>query len=568
MNLKLVRILSILLFSLTAFTNVAAQFTTQTGTFGYALNSAPQVFALSPDKKLAVVLKNDPVASHPAFLTSFDPLAGTEFDHKVFGFGPLEVKLAQTSAGLRVVVLTSEGGPRKIYLFDLSPTGQLTQLASTQLTTSNADAGSNMVLSGNADVGFVLVASGEFLTFSLLDAAILNRFPSTIGGTLALSEANGKRVVALHSGQSIRLLNVNNPSQPVVLGNVSLPANGEFSGTDGAPPVFSGDGKFLFATTQFADFGVVDVDALQIISTIGGAFRFTRVVMFEDSQRRLLALQSSQSGTGGLSAILLIDATDPAHLVTLNQFSPAEPVIYKSGERFSKDASRLFVQTATKLTAYNLPSFTKAWEKTAPQASREHQIEVYGDDEVIASWEAFGGLGFVAMFGAFPRDLPDVSVNDVTVNEGDSGLVNADFNVTLSAPTTHKVTVSYVTADGTASGGKDYVATMDSVVFQPGETSKTASIGIIGDTIDEFSETLKLNLTNVDVGTIVRSQGTATIVNNDPPPTISVMDNNVIEGDGGPTRVAFLITLSQPSSAACRGQAHRGMKLLKGPWPR
>lgn len=546
-HLKLFRVLSILLFSLTAFVNVAAQFTTQPGRFAYALNSAPQVFAITPDNKLAVSLENDPIATHPAFLTSFDPRLGTEFDHETFGFGPLEVRMAQTSAGLRVVVLTSEGGPRKVYLFDLAANGQLTQLAATQLTTSGADTGSNMVLSGNADVGFVVVAGGEFLTFSLLDGSIVNRFPDSIAATLALSEANGKRVVALQNGPSLRFLNVNNPAQPGLLGDVSLPLNNEFSAFSAAPPAFSGDGKFLFATSQFADFGVVDVDALKVISTIGGAFRFTRVVVYEDAQRRLLALQSSQSGTAGLSAILLIDATDPAHLVTLNQFSPTEPVIYKSGERFSKDGNILFVQTATKLTAYNLPSFTKSWEKTAPQAFREHQLEVYGDDEVIAAWEADAGLGFDALFGTFPRSLPDVSINDVNVNEGDVGSVNADFTVTLSAASTHRVTVSYSTADGTATQGADYVSKTASVVFQPGETSKTASIEILGDTIDEFSETVKVNLSNVDVGTIVRAQGTATILNNDPPPTISVMDNNVIEGDGAGNTVAFLITLSQVS---------------------
>lgn len=455
--------------------------------------------------------------------------------------------MAQTSAGLRVVVLTSEGGPRRIYLFALSPTGQLTQLASTQLTTSITDGGSNMVLSGSAEVGFVVPASGEFLTFSLIDGSILNSLPGTIGGTLGLTEANGKRVVAIHTGgQLIRFLNVINPAQPVVLGDVSLPANGEFSGTSGAPPVFSGDGKYLFATTQFADFGVVDVDALQVISTIGGSFRFTRVVIFEDAQRRLLALQSSQSGTGGVSAILLIDATDPAHLVTLNQFSPAEPVIYKSGERFSKDGNVLFVQTATKLTAYNLPSFTIVWDKTVP-AFREHQIEVYGDDEVIAAWEAISGSGFVALFGAFPRSLPDVSVSDVTVTEGDAASVNADFNVTLSVPSNHKVTVSYFTSAGTASQVTDYVPKTASVVFQPGETSKNASVEILGDTVDEFSETFKLNLSNVDVGTIVHAQATATIEDNDPPPTISVADNGVLEGDGGSNNVMLSVTLSQAS---------------------
>jgi hypothetical protein len=113
-----------------AFINVAAQFTTtQSGRFAYPLNS-PGV-CVNSRQELAVSLENDAADVFSAFLTTLDPLTLTEFDHKTFGSGPLEVKLAQTSAGVRVVVLTSEGGPRKIYLFDLAPTGQLTQITST-----------------------------------------------------------------------------------------------------------------------------------------------------------------------------------------------------------------------------------------------------------------------------------------------------------------------------------------------------------------------------------------------------------------------------------------------------
>jgi hypothetical protein len=107
---------------------VQAQYFTLPGTFFYAINSTRQVFDLSPDGKLGVTVRDNGV------LTSFDPIVGTSFDSKTSGFGPLGVRVVQTANGLRVVVLTSEGGPRAIYLFDLSPTGQLTQLATTQLT--------------------------------------------------------------------------------------------------------------------------------------------------------------------------------------------------------------------------------------------------------------------------------------------------------------------------------------------------------------------------------------------------------------------------------------------------
>src|SRR5262249_52482707 len=148
-------------------------------TFFYAgVRPSNQVFDISSDGKIAVALRNDPVDVHPAFLTTFHPILGTVMDNKTFGFGPLEVRLAQVGNNLRAVVLTSQGGPRRIYLFDVSSNGQLTQLAATDLTTSNTDGGSNMVLSGGAGIGFVMVftpSGGDLISFSLNDGAIIHR---------------------------------------------------------------------------------------------------------------------------------------------------------------------------------------------------------------------------------------------------------------------------------------------------------------------------------------------------------------------------------------------------------
>lgn len=231
----------------------------------------------------------------------------------------------------------------------------------------------------------------------------------------------------------------------------------------------------------------------------------------------------------------------------MNQFHVPSGTIYKSSAKFSKDGNRLYVQNASKLISYSLPTFTTIWEKDAPQPFREHQLEVYGDDEIIAAWEASGGLGFVALFGAFPRNLPDVSVNDVMVTEGDSGQVSADFTVTLSAASTHKVTVSYSTAADSASQDTDFTAKTGTVVFQPGETSKTISVDVSGDNLDEPNESFKLNLNSVDVGVFTRAQATGTILDNDPEPTVSVGDVEKGELDFN-SPITFRVTLSQPSA--------------------
>jgi hypothetical protein len=45
---------------------------------------------------------------------------------------------------------------------------------------------------------------------------------------------------------------------------------------------------------------------------------------------------------------------------------------------------------------------------------------------------------------------PTISIGDVTVTEGNSGTVNANFQVSLSSASGQTVSVGYSTADGTA----------------------------------------------------------------------------------------------------------------------
>ena len=532
---------------------VQAQFFTLPGAFFFSLNSTRQVFDISPDGKLAVALRNDPNLSHPALLSSFDPILGTTFDSKTFGFGPLGVQLAQTAVGLRVVVLTSQGGPRQIFLFDLSSTGQLTQLGSTQLTTSNADAGSNIVLSGSAQVGFALVNSNngstgvDLVTFSLIDGAIVSRLAVGGDGTLAMTEAGGKRLLTFFKGTNqLEVVDATDVLNPVKLADVPFPANNEFSGDGTGRIAISGDGRFAFVADEFADFAVIDLVALQTISTLGGPVRYSKLRLFEDSQRKLLALQTRPAGAGGQPAILLIDATDPFHLSNISQLNlgASQPGGHFG---FSKDASRFVVASSLGLTAYSLPEFTKVWEQPLPD-SLPMQVITYGPtDEVLAAWLGSGAQGFPSTFGAFPFNPPTVSVSDAVVNEGDSGTVNANFSVTLSSSTNHRLTVSYTSADGTAVLGTDYSNATGAVVFEPGETGKTLTVTVLGDTLDEFDETFSLNL-KASPGILTRNQVTATILDDDSSPSASISDAaGVVEGNSGTRNAFFLVTLSAPS---------------------
>ena len=544
-----IKLKSVLLVTFTALLStltVKAQYFEQSGALLYALNNPNrQVFDISPDSKIAVALKNDPTNVHPAMLTTFDPILGTQFDSKVFGFGPLHVRLAKVGTNLRAVVQTSEGGPRKIYLFDVSPTGQLTEIASTQLTTSGADSGSNLVVSGDAGVGFVIVVSDpgtDLVSFSLNTGAIIKRFPMSPGApdTIALYESQTKRLLAFRKGGELKVLDVFDPANPVETASVPLVSNNEFSGFSNVGIAFSTDGRYIFFANQFFNFAAIDLNTEQIVGTIPGAnFRFRFVESFETPQQRLLAVASLPSGTVNTSELLIVDATDPSQMVILNSVSPSPGQYFK----FSKDGSRLFAADDTGLKAINLPNLATAWERPAPSSTiRVHQFQTFGNgDEIMGAWSVSGTS--TSFFGSFPAAPPNVSLNDSTsVNEGAG---TARFTVSLSAPTTHRLTIQH-TFSGSAQLGSDFNDGASSLVIEPGATSGTIDIPIVDDTLDEDDETLNLNITS-NVGVVTRAQSTVTIVDNDDPPSASIADESVGEGSFFAGSLIAQVTLSAAS---------------------
>ncbi len=130
---------------------------------------------------------------------------------------------------------------------------------------------------------------------------------------------------------------------------------------------------------------------------------------------------------------------------------------------------------------------------------------------------------------------PTVSIGDATVTEGNTGSVNAVFTVSLSGTSSQTVTVQYATANGTATAGSDYTATSGTLTFTPGQLTQTVSVPVLGDTVLEPTETFAVNLSNPTNATIGDGQGVGTIIDNDapPPPTVSIGDATVTEGNAG-----------------------------------
>jgi Ca2+-binding RTX toxin-like protein len=153
---------------------------------------------------------------------------------------------------------------------------------------------------------------------------------------------------------------------------------------------------------------------------------------------------------------------------------------------------------------------------------------------------------FIAPSDASAVSLPRISVADATASEAGPTL---DFIVSLSAPSTQSVSVSYNNSNVTAANGSDYVAQASTLTFLPGETTKIVKIPVLDNLVSEPTELMALNLFNPVNATVARPLAYGTIIDNDQTsgtPALSVSDGIVEESEA---RAAFIVSLDKPSTS-------------------
>jgi pectate lyase len=146
-----------------------------------------------------------------------------------------------------------------------------------------------------------------------------------------------------------------------------------------------------------------------------------------------------------------------------------------------------------------------------------------------------------------------LSVDDVTVAEGDAGTTAAAFTVRLSAPSASAVTVGYATANQTATAGSDYQAASGALTFAPGALTRTVSVNALGDQGVEPDETFALNLSAAVGATLSDGQGVGTIADDDAP-TLALRE------------LAHGSSLSEDLSAATGVAGQDAFRLSQSPW--
>lgn len=151
-------------------------------------------------------------------------------------------------------------------------------------------------------------------------------------------------------------------------------------------------------------------------------------------------------------------------------------------------------------------------------------------------------------------DNATFSVNDAVIVEGNAGTRSMTFTVSRAGALGGPASVRWATADGTATAGSDYVAVAPATLaFAAGETSKTVSVNINGDTAVEANEVFYARLTSPLGGTLADGSGVGRITNDDSA-SLTVNDVTAAEGNAGTKLMSFTISRSGAIAGAATVQ--------------
>src|SRR4051812_5588693 len=103
----------------------------------------------------------------------------------------------------------------------------------------------------------------------------------------------------------------------------------------------------------------------------------------------------------------------------------------------------------------------------------------------------------VTSFAAIPSlsaaPVVSVSLSSASVTEGNAGETNVSINVTLSVAAPASLRLNVTPSGGTARAGGDYLNRATAVTFNKGVSSKLATFVVIGDQLDEITETFNVD---------------------------------------------------------------------------
>ncbi len=157
------------------------------------------------------------------------------------------------------------------------------------------------------------------------------------------------------------------------------------------------------------------------------------------------------------------------------------------------------------------------------------------------------GLGIGEAAGVILNDDIEVSIGDASVTEGPVGTRLAVFTVTVLGGVGQPVTVYYSTLNDSATSASDYLPQAGTLNFSPQVTTATISVTVLGDTLNEGTETFFVLLSRIEGARLGKAVGVGTIFDDDPQPFLYVNDVYLTTTSAGVLAAEFTVALDTPS---------------------
>ena len=333
--------------------------------------------------------------------------------------------------------------------------------------------------------------------------------------TLSLSEASGRDVTVAYSTE-----------------DGTAAAGGDYTAvSDGEVVIAAGDRQATVGVALVDDDVAEDVETFRlVVSAAANASRGDSVgvatVTDDDGQVQILVDDPAAVYEGdGASAVFTVrlSRAHPTEAVTVD-FATADGTAVAGADYTHTSDTLTFAATETAKTV-SVPLINDDVAETA---------ETFRLVLTSPGSNAELGDGEATVLIRDDDGLPTVSVADAaTRTEG----ATASFTVTLSRAVPREVTVEYATrADPTAAAetaavaGQDYTTTSGTVTFAARATEATVTVPLLGDALDEHTETFWLRLASPTGATIADGTATGTIADDDPLPEIAIADAGATEG--------------------------------------
>ncbi|MDE5077000.1 MAG: sodium:calcium exchanger, partial [Trichodesmium sp. St2_bin6] len=219
----------------------------------------------------------------------------------------------------------------------------------------------------------------------------------------------------------------------------------------------------------------------------------------------------------------------------------------KSGKDYQKTSGVLTFKPGQRKKILNVPILGD----TRDEKNENFQVKLSGAKNAKLS-----DKNAVGVIRDNDETVPQISIGDAKVTEGNKGKKNMQFEVELNKGSSKTVKVSYGTVDGSAKSGKDYQKTSGVLTFKPGQRKKILNVPILGDTRDEKNEQFQVKLSGAKNAKLSDKNAVGVIRDNDEiigkTPQISIKDAKITEGKKGEKDMKFEVKLDKSSSQIVR----------------